>query len=245
MDLDTLYLTPVQPTFLEVIETTSGLMELFPAVWSAAEGLTSPDVHIRNTSLKRLLELGAPRISPLISYLLATCIPEPDLPLRCRIVRTLGELLVVDEAGRQAPNAVRRHMVTYLAQMRTRPVFCLLQASIAEPNLEAHVTRLLNNCPHAGTHLAEIFSNRGCPWLYDSRQYILLDRPVFWMPCLPLNAWQLAWRRGVTGSNLCPSLPLLPHRMKVNCSTRYTRHCGCCARRESIFPLRKKEGNSG
>jgi HEAT repeat protein len=138
-------------------------MELFPAVWGAAEGLTSPDVNVRTASLNRLLELGAPRLSPLIGYLLATRISEPDLDLRCRIVQALGELLVVDAAGRQAPDAVRRHMITYLAQMRTRPIFCLLQAAINEPDLEAHITRLLNNCPHAGTHLAEIFSNRGAP----------------------------------------------------------------------------------
>jgi HEAT repeat protein len=161
MDLDTLYLTPVQPTFLEVIETSSGLLELFPAVWSAAEGLTSPDVHVRSAALDHLLELGAPRLSPLISYLLATRIIEPDLPLRCRIVQALGELLVADDAGRQAPDAVRRHMITYLSQMRTRPVFCLLQTAIAQPDLDMHITRLLNHCPHAGAHLAEIFSNRG------------------------------------------------------------------------------------
>ncbi len=123
MDLETLYLTSVQPTFLEVIETSSGLLELFPAVWSAAEGLTSPDVNMRTASLNRLLELGAPRLSPLISYLLATRISEPDLGLRCRIVQALGELLVVDATGRLAPDAVRRHMITYLAQMRTRPIF--------------------------------------------------------------------------------------------------------------------------
>ena len=163
MDLDTLYLTPVQPTFFEVIETASGLVELFPAVWSAAEGLTSPDVRARNTAFNRLLELGAPHLSPLISYLLATRILEPDLTLRCRIVQTLGELLVVDEDGHQAPDAVRRHMISYLAHMRTRSIFCLLQTAIANPNLEAHITRLLNTCPHAGTHLSEIASDRGAP----------------------------------------------------------------------------------
>jgi hypothetical protein len=163
MDLDTLYLTPAQPTFLEVVETSSGLVELFPAVWSAAEGIASPDVHARTAAVQRLLELGAPRLSPLISYLLATRILEPDLLLRCRIIRVLGDLLVADDAGRLAPDAVRRQMITYLAQMRTRPIYSLLQAAIAEPGLEAHVARLLNNCPHAGTHLAEIFSNRAAP----------------------------------------------------------------------------------
>ena len=163
MDLETLYLTPVQSTFFEAIETTSGLLELFPAVWSAAEGLSSPEVHTRTVAFNRLMELGAPRLSPLVSYLLATRITDPDLPLRCRIVQALGDLLVPDEHGQQAPESVRQHMIAYLGQMRTRPVFCLLQAALADPNLETHITRLLNACPHAGTHLAEIFSDRSIP----------------------------------------------------------------------------------
>ena len=220
MDLDTLYLTPVQPTFLEVIETSSGLLELFPAVWSAAEGLTSPDVHVRSASLTRLLELGAPRISPLISYILATCILEPDLPLRCRIVRALGELLIADEAGRQAPDAVRRHMTTYLTQMRTRPIFSLLQAINAEPDLEAHITRLLNNCLMPAPICLRYFPTGESPWLCANRQCISWVKQVFWTLCLPSNAWQRAWKRGVMGSNPCPLLPLRPHKMKVNYSRR-------------------------
>jgi HEAT repeat protein len=163
MDQDTRYLTPVQPTFFKVIETSYGQLELFPAVWSAAEGLTAPDGRVRKVSLDRLLELDAPRLSPLISYLLATRISDPDLRLRCRIIQSLGELLIVDESGHQAPDAVRRHVIAYLAHMRTRPIFCMLQAAIADPNLDAHITRLLNACPHAGTHLAEIFADRGTP----------------------------------------------------------------------------------
>jgi HEAT repeat protein len=207
MDLDMLYLTPVQPTFLEVIETSSGLLELFPAVWSAAEGLTSPDVHVRSASLSRLLELGAPRISPLISYLLATCILEPDLPLRCRIVRALGELLIADEAGRQAPDAVRRHMIIYLAQMRTRSIFSLLQAINAEPNLEAHVTRLLNNCPHAGTHLSEIFSDREVPLAVRQQAVHLVGQAGFLdaVPSLERLASRLEARR-----NGQQSMPFAP-----------------------------------
>jgi hypothetical protein len=163
MDLDTLYLSPVQPTFFEVIETTTGLLELFPAVWSAAESLTSPDVHTRSSALDRLVELGAPRLSPLIAYLLATRLTDPDLPLRCRVVRILGELLSIDQNGHLAPDTVRRHLTSFLAQMRNRPIFCLLQTAIADPSLEPHITRLFNSCPHAGAHLAEIFSDRGMP----------------------------------------------------------------------------------
>lgn len=207
MDPDTLYLTPLQPTFFDVIETSSGLIELFPAVWSAAEGLISPDARTRITAFDRLLELGAPRLSPLISYLLATRIIEPDLPLRCRIVRALGDLLVLDEHGHQAPEAVRRYMIAYLAQMRTRPIFCLLQVAIADPSLEAHVTRLLNTCPHAGGHLAEIFSDRGAslPLRQQAVHFVGLVGFLDAIPALERLAARLEARR-----NGQQSMPFAP-----------------------------------
>ena len=47
--------------------------------------------------------------------------------------------------------------------MRNRLIFSMLQAAISDPNLEAPITRMLNACPHAGAHLAEILADRGVP----------------------------------------------------------------------------------
>jgi hypothetical protein len=160
MDADIIFTPSVQPAFIEVAETSIGVAELFPAVWNAAEGLTSPITRIRSEALDRLLELGAPRLSPLVAYLLATRLIDPDISLRYRVIQILGELLALDEQGRLAPEPVRRHLSGYLAQMRTRNIFALLEVAVSDPRAEPHISRLLNACPFAGNHLAEILADR-------------------------------------------------------------------------------------
>ncbi len=152
-----------QPTFFEISEISTGAAELFPAVWGAAEGLASPDVKIRTAALERLVELGAPRLSPLVAYLVATRLSDPDLGLRCRVIKVAGELLSLDDQGRLAPEPVRRHLSAHLAQMRNRSIFCLLEAASHDPQTAPNIARLLNACPHAGNHLADILSNRNAP----------------------------------------------------------------------------------
>jgi hypothetical protein len=55
-----------QPGLFTLTEST-GSIELFPAVWSAAEDLTMPSVELQRDALDRLLQLNAPRFSPRIS----------------------------------------------------------------------------------------------------------------------------------------------------------------------------------
>ncbi len=152
-----------QPLLFEVSETATGTAELFPAVWSAAEGLTSPEVDLRRASLDRLLELGAPRLSPLVSYLLATRITDPDIGVRGKIVKALGGLFVADSNQQIAPEPVRRHLRAYLSQMRTRQIFSLLEVAAAYPDLESNIIHLLSSSPYAGNHLASILSERKNP----------------------------------------------------------------------------------
>ena len=135
-------------------------MELFPAVWSAAEGLANPEVKTRLASLKQLVELNAPRLSPLIAYLIATRLADPDLEMRHQVVLVWGDLLVVDQEGHVADEAVRQYLITYLSQMRTRLVFSLLQVADQYPDAESNIARLFNACPYAGEHLVEILSDR-------------------------------------------------------------------------------------
>lgn len=148
-----------QPT-LFTLEESIGNVELFPAVWSAAEDLVIPDGEMRRQGLDRLLALNAPRFSALVVYLLATRISDPDLSIRTKIVQTLAAVLSPDDNGHPAPENVRNTLTTYLAQMRQRPVFCLLEALLFDPSLEWYVTRLLDGCPYAGTHLVDILADR-------------------------------------------------------------------------------------
>jgi HEAT repeat protein len=163
MDSDSMPINLNQPTLFDFTGTSSGTVELFPTVWSAAEELTSPDVEVRQSSLERLAAIHAIRLSPLIAYLTATRLLEPEMSLRKRVVQLLGEVLAPDEAGRPAPEPVVRHLSVYLAQMRTRPIVSLLQVIELDPQLEAAAARLLNACPYGGSQLADIVSDRKVP----------------------------------------------------------------------------------
>src|SRR5512136_879865 len=138
MDDDLLQSILPQPALFDFSPTSTNAVELFPAVWSAVEALTAPEVNIRNSGLDRLLSLGAPRISPLVAYLLATRLTDPDIRLRARMVRALGEIFSKDEQGNTAPESVKRHLTFYLAQMRIRLVFSLLEVASYDPELESH-----------------------------------------------------------------------------------------------------------
>ena len=154
-------MTPLtQPALFELLEASTGAVELFPAVWSAAEDLADPDVKSRMAALDRLVEMNAPRLSPLVAYLIATRLADPDLEMRCQVVQVLGELLALDEEGRMADENVRHYLTAYLSQMRTRLVFSLLQVSERFASADANIARLLNACPFAGEHLVGILGDR-------------------------------------------------------------------------------------
>lgn len=158
---NTLLSSPLaQPLLFDLPSDSTGTVELFPAVWSAAEELTAPEAPQRRAALDRLLGLKAPRISPLVAYLLATRLTEPDMALRARVVEALGNLFVPDENGNACPDIVRRHLMHSLNQMRTRQVFALLEVAIHHPEHETHIFRLLNACPFGGNHLSAIASER-------------------------------------------------------------------------------------
>ena len=148
-----------QPELFPLGEST-GNVELFPAVWSAAEFLCRPELSERTTGLDRLVELKAARFSPLVAYLLATRLTDTEMEFRVRVVRALGDLFFPDEEGSPTPQDVRRVVSGYLSQMRTRKVYALLQVVIEEPGLTEHVARLLDVCPYAGNHLADIVADR-------------------------------------------------------------------------------------
>jgi HEAT repeat protein len=163
MDIDAYPLNLSQPALFEYAPVITGAVELFPTVWSAAEDLTCPDADTRRAGLCRLQELGAPRLSPLVAYLLATRLTDPDLEVRTQAISMLGDLFIPDPQGRAAPDEVRRHLSGYLVQMRTRTIFALLEAVVAMPSLERHGYHLIRSCPFAGSHLIDILTEKQNP----------------------------------------------------------------------------------
>jgi hypothetical protein len=160
MDSDPLSIRLNQPALFDFTGTSSGPIELFPTVWGAAEELTAPEVETRRVALKRLAELNAIRLSPLVAYLVATRLLEPDPALRKMVVRFLGDVFVTDEEGRPAPEIVIRHLTAYLAQMRTRQIVAILQIAALDKISETAAAHLFNACPYGGGQLVEIAGDR-------------------------------------------------------------------------------------
>lgn len=151
---------PKQPPLFEFEPLVWGTMELFPAIWGAAEGLVSDDLEARRYAFETLRQGDAARKSGLIAYLLATRLTESDIELRAGIVNLLGEVFSPDEKGRMAPAEVRYVLAARLSEMRTRQIFALLEVLEQQPNTRPAIVRLLNVCPYASNQLVEILTSR-------------------------------------------------------------------------------------
>lgn len=160
MDPDPLSLPLNQPVLFNFTDTSTGEVELFPSVWGAAEEFISPDTSLRRKGLDTLRQIGAPRLSPLIAYLLATRLTDSDLELRMRIVLTLSETIAPDREGKLASEGVLQTLTASLSQMRTHTIYNLLEVAASEPLLQPHVARILNCSPFAGNHLASLLQDR-------------------------------------------------------------------------------------
>lgn len=153
--------TSSQPQMLFVEDQTSGeSLELFPIVWGAVERLTSPNSSDRHTALDQLLQISAPRLSPLVSHILASRLSDPEISIRGRIVECLANVLSLDENGLPAPEKVREHLLHGLASMRQRRIFAVLQVVVENPLIENHAAKLLSANPYSCNHLGNIMADR-------------------------------------------------------------------------------------
>lgn len=196
---------PQLPLF--ILEETTGTLELFPSVWNAMEALTASDVDIRHQALDKLLELNAPRFSPIVTYLLVTRLTDPDPLFRKRVVLALGSILSVDENGLPAPDEVRSSMVQYLSQVRTRQVFAMLQVADEDEMAVDQVARLLDACPYAGNHLIDILNDQKAS-LGVRRMAAVMIGKVGYLDALPsLEKLQIRLEARLNGQKAMPFAP--------------------------------------
>jgi hypothetical protein len=167
MDADPIIVRLEQPDLIELNGTNSNVTEVLPVIWAALESLTSPELMSRITGLGRIIKLDAAHQYPLVIYILVTRITEPDIELRTRIVQQLASILVAGTNGDRkiasSIDEVKKTLTTYLAGLRTRHLFALLQVTEFDKSAEEAVASLLSYCSFAGEHLAQILSNRTAP----------------------------------------------------------------------------------
>jgi hypothetical protein len=196
-----------QPVLFEILEATTGAVELFPAVWNAAEDLVAPEAVFRREALNRLVQMNAPRLSPLVAYLVATRLSDPDLEMRCQAAQVLGSLLTLDKDGHTADEKVRQYIASYLSQMRTRLVYSLLQVVEKFAEADENVVRLFNLCPYAGEHLVDILNDRTNP-LSIRKKAIYFAGLVGYLDAIPaLERIEARLEARFTGQQSMPFVP--------------------------------------
>ena len=168
MDADPIITTNnEQPDLINQIQSNLPKAKSLPAIWEALEALTSPDLMNRIAGLGRITELNGACRYPLVIYVMVSRLAEPDIELRMRIVKLLGNILGIDGHGPRknalSYEAAKQTLISLLGSMRTRQIFALLQVSEFDKTLEDSVSCLLGYCSFAGGHLARILSNRTAP----------------------------------------------------------------------------------
>ena len=171
-----------QPHLFDFADPATGVMELFPTVWTALERLVSNNLDRKNKGLDQLLDLDAHRLSSLIAYVLATCLSDPDVNFRFRIVKAIGNLFSTETPS--PSEAVLQSLKTYLSKMRRRRIYALLEVAEYHSASVTDVAALIKTCSHAGGTLADIFSDRKIP-IELRRQAINISGIVGFLDVIP------------------------------------------------------------
>ncbi len=132
-------------------------------IWQAAERLTSPRAAERDAALDYLVGQGAARKSPLIAYLLATRISDPDLEVRSHIVKALGGVIAVDGQGEHAADQVIIQLQGFLAQLSREQLLSLLEVSEQYLTAEESLIEIFKLCSYAGDKLGGIVNDQKQP----------------------------------------------------------------------------------
>ncbi len=160
MEIDEIYTKPVQPVLFDLGEDSSGIIELFPGVWHLAEMAISSDTRTRWIAVTRLQRITCGTAAAFDH--LSACDPHTRPRSRDPFsgYPVTADVLSPDEHGRLAPESVRQCLKGYLAQIRTRWIYSMIQILPVYQRLEGPVANLLNACPYAGNQLADILASR-------------------------------------------------------------------------------------
>jgi len=167
------------PSHNELDQPISVEVEQLPEIWRAIEAAVSPELALRRQGVKKLSGLKAAHGSPLVAYFLATRIIEPDIGLRIQVVKALAEVLDSEKQPPYEDGMARRYISSYLAQMRTRHIFALLETADEDVKSREDVTSLLKECSYAGIHMADILSDRDLPVKIRRQAFYFIGRMGF------------------------------------------------------------------
>src|SRR5512139_507607 len=97
----------VQETITQYPEQDVLFSDLIPPVWNALEEIIKSSTEARNHALDELIEVSAPSTFPIVAYILAAHVVDPDIAFRVRTIEVLGEALSLSNNGYGASEDVR------------------------------------------------------------------------------------------------------------------------------------------
>jgi len=128
--------------------------------WKILEGLIAADPVLRETALQQLAAWEGLEEQPLMIYLLATRILDPDLEIRYHAVQILGDLVDYDHPGEGLPAGSLQALTAFTAQLDKGQLIQLLEVSAAYLAAEEAVGNILKLCSYAGKVLGGIVNDR-------------------------------------------------------------------------------------
>lgn len=166
----------VRETIIQYPEQDLLSSELIPLIWNALEEIVKPSPEKRNKALDELGQIDAPQTSPVVAYILATHLVDPDMAFRVRAIKVLGNAISPGINGRGATENVRAVLMDQFSQFRTRQVFSILQALSDDPSIIPEAVNILDACRFSGNHLLDILQDADAPYPIRSQAANMLGQ---------------------------------------------------------------------
>ncbi len=166
-------------------EPTENLADLLPVVWNAAECIASADAITRQHGIDAILELGAHKVSPLVAFMIATRLGDPDVYIRRRAIYILADLITWEREDGQEVDNIRRSVTSYLRGIGEETIFGILEVAVMDPQTEKPIYHLLNACPSAGRYLGNVLTEWKNPLLIRQKAIHFVGL-VGYMEVLPI-----------------------------------------------------------
>ena len=132
-------------------------------IWEAVEDLTAPDPNVRDQALEALINIEGYNKSPLVAYLLATRISDPELEVRFHIIQHLGKLLDFDGDDLKFSDQALTHFQEFITHLNKNQLVHLLEVSNQYLSAEKALVNILKLSSYAGTGLSGIVNDRKQP----------------------------------------------------------------------------------
>lgn len=132
-------------------------------LWTTLENLIAPDPDLRDAALEELGHLEGCQDQPLLIYLLATRLLDPDLEVRFHAVQLIGNLLSYDPPNEGLPDDSLKTLAEFTTHLEKEQLIKLMEVSVKYLAAEDPLVNILKLCSYAGKALGGIVNDRKLP----------------------------------------------------------------------------------